>query len=302
MPRYANRRISKKYTKTKRKPYRRPARPSKKYGGKSSLKKMLNLVSTKKRDTMLTYSNTSASKPAGDTAYGAHDATLIGGQSYIFPWIATARPAITTDNNAGFPIDQACRTASTCYMRGLKERITMQTNTGSAWQWRRICFTMKGDQLYSTDGSNLRWSLMANEVGGVTGMVRVLNSVSGSNAGSTLVDLIFRGKFGQDWNNVMSAPLDQNLITVKYDKTRSIQSGNDDGILPTYSRWDPMVKNFISGDDENGGFEDTRRYSAGGKAGMGDYYVVDIINSALGSAPTDQLILGINSTLYWHEK
>ena len=178
----------------------------------------------------------------------------------------------------------------------------MQTNTGSAWQWRRICFTMKGDNLYQTDGSNLRWSLMATEVGGVTGMVRVLNSVSGSTAGSTLVDLLFRGKFGQDWNNLMSAPLDRNQITVKYDKTRTVQSGNSDGVLRTFSRWHPMAHNLVYGDDENGSYEDTRRYSASGKAGMGDYYVVDIVNSALGSDPTDQLILGINSTLYWHEK
>lgn len=252
---------------------------------------------------MLTWSNTTVNAPSGGVDYTPTDAVLIGGQSYIFPWIASARPALNAAGQSGVPIEAAVRTKTTCFMRGLKERITVQTNTGSCWQWRRICFTMKGNLLYGSDGTNLRWSLLQTDVGrGAQGMVRVVNSVTGSQPGTNLIDILFKGRNGKDWNNVMSAPTDNTQVTIKYDKTRTIQSGNDDGILRTFSRWHPMGKNLVYNDDEAGSTEEVGRYSVPGKQGMGDYYVVDFVNSAFGSAPTDRMVLGINSTLYWHEK
>jgi len=182
-------------------------------------------------------------------------------------------------------------------MRGLKERIEIQTNSGQTWQWRRVCFTMKGDALYGTAATNLQWSTQTNQ-----GMVRTVNNISGSSASATLASLIFRGVQRVDWNNFITAPLDRSRVSVKYDQVRSIASGNATGLLRRYQMWHPMNANLQFDDDEDADGEDLATYSVDSKLGMGDYYVVDIFVSAYGSTSTDQLVFGPSATLYWHEK
>lgn len=262
-------------------------------------KKLLNKTSTKKRDTMVTYSNQIASAYPGQSTYTVGPAVLQGaGSVYIFPWIASARPGFV--NNTGDPayaIDMAARTSTSCYMRGLKENVEITTSNGTQWQWRRIAFTLKGGQLWNQETSVIRWSMLTS-----SGMMRNVNGIGGTVVGSNFVDLVFKGTNGVDWVDIMNAPMDTLRITPKYDKTRIIQSGNASGVMRKYNIWHPMNKNLQFADEEDGGGLDLGRYSTSGRYGMGDYYVVDIIKSADGSQSTDQLKFGPQASLYWHEK
>ena len=259
---------------------------------------MINATSRKKRDTMLCYSNTTAKAPNGGSTYLATDAVLTGGNAYIFPWVATARPALhKTAALPGSILEQSIRTATTCYMRGLKETINMQFSSSAAWQWRRICFTQKGDFLLRQANSVAMFYDQET-----TGVQRVVNNANGQQLGNSIVGLIFKGTQGVDWNNWCNAPTDTSQINVYYDKTRILQSPNSNGTTKTVKMWHPMNKNLVYGDKEIGDSGAYTPFSQDGRAGMGDYYVIDIIQTQVGSTATDTLTWGPNATLYWHEK
>ena len=59
-----------------------------------------------------------------------------------FIWCATARDR--TAGVSGSPNANSVRESDLVFMRGLKERITIATDSDMSWRWRRICFTKKG--------------------------------------------------------------------------------------------------------------------------------------------------------------
>lgn len=246
---------------------------------------------------MLVSTNTTASTPSGGTTFTNQTAVLVGGNTYIFPWVATARDN-TIGTSSGNVFNTADRTATTCYMRGLKERIQIQTNTGMPWQWRRICFTMKGDGIYV-------WNETAYKLAQETsiGWARVVsNTGTASNLYNYMIPLLFKGQRDVDWNNPFNAKTDNSRLSIKYDKTVSIRSGNAQGMMREFQRWHPMNRNLVYDDDENGEQKAESTYSVTGKAGMGDYYVVDIIAAGSGSTSSDQMSFNPSATLYWHER
>lgn len=246
---------------------------------------------------MMSYSNVTVANPINGQTYAAGPAVLRGDQTYIFAWIPTARDLIRADQEPNTPVWLAGRTSQTCYMRGLKEAINVRTNSGSSWQWRRICFTMKGPNFigYATTGSNL-WQETSN------GMVRTMNNINTKPLGNEILAQLFRGAQNQDWINVFNAQTDTTKFTIKYDRTISIASGNEQGLVRTYKHWYPMNKNLVYNDDENADGVLTSYTSTSGKPGMGDYYVVDFFQPADGADASDTLALLPEATLYWHEK
>lgn len=247
---------------------------------------------------MLCYTNTTASAPVAGATYAQQPAVLIGGQTYIFPWIPTARDMNVGDGTSNTIIDPAGRTESTCYMRGLKESINVRTNSGHSWQWRRVCFTMKGPELV-TDNNTSPYQFFTQTN---NGMVRTMNNINGNAKGDRLLSILFRGQQNVDWINVFNAPLDTKRLSIKYDKTRTIASGNEYGLVRTYRHWHPMNKNLHYDDDERGGSVGVDFMSAFGQAGMGDYYVIDFIQPSADATSVDTISLLPEATLYWHEK
>lgn len=63
-----------------------------------------------------------------------------------------------------------------------------------------------------------------------------------------------------------------------------------------------MNKNLVYDDDESGEQEQGAYTSVDSKAGMGDYYVLDLVQSGTGGSTSDLFLITANSTLYWHEK
>lgn len=253
---------------------------------------------------MMCLTNSTASYQTGNTTYNNSAAVITGGladtTAATFLWCSTARDNTTALNgSAGTKFSLAARTASACYMVGLSEKIEIQCNTGMPWQWRRICFTSKGGSLVPQTTS----FTSASETSG--GYARMMNQIAGNpalNPQYLLYTIIMKGQVGTDWVDPITAPTDNSRVTIKYDKTITLSSGNEDGFIRTYKRWHPMGKTLVYDDDELGGGTNPGIYSVDGKAGMGDYYVVDIFRARQGSTASDQLSVRPQATLYWHEK
>lgn len=262
-----------------------------------SRKALLNVTSRKKRDTMQSWSNTT---PSGDQeTYFNVPAVITGGSSTVasFVWCATARSNdLINGGGPGNVFDAATRTATTCFMRGLSEKIEIQVVDGLPWQWRRICITAKGLQLAVQESSTFQLRSLTS-----SGYQRTVNQIRGGTQGA-FEGVLFKGIFGQDWFDQMLAPIDTNRVTVKYDKTITIASGNDEGCIRKFNRWHGMNHNLVYDDDELGGGTAGDDFSAQGKAGMGDYYVIDYFRPRNGATIDNQLLFCPNATLYWHEK
>lgn len=265
-------------------------------------KRILNVTSRKKRDTMLSWTKKSDSTSNVIGPYIMDSLPGNGGGTNVFLWMPTFRDIEKGLSGAPATIsDTATRTATTCYMRGLKENIEIQTSSGMAWQWRRICFTSKDPS--SVYGSQI--SVALDTSNGYARYVRQLASadVNDSAALEILRGIVFRGVLGRDWSSYITAPADNTRVTVKYDRTMTFQSGNQTGVVRKIKMWHPMNSNLVYDDDENGGSSSyLNGFSTGGKAGMGNYFVMDIFMPGIGATSTDKLSFDPQATLYWHEK
>lgn len=286
------------YTGRGRPPRRR--RYTKKRSTVMSKKRILNATSTKKRNTMLSWSNTTSS--GASQTVGVGSGIVTASTSGIFVWCPTAQQF----NSDSLSRNQASRSATTCYMVGLKENIRIQTSSGVPWFHRRICVTLRGTNYFNVTApgdtpvqttqpyvstSNGYERLWLN--GYVNGQPQTISGQFG---------LLFRGIQGQDWNDPITAAMDTTRVDVKFDKTWKIQSGNNNGIVRERKMWHKMGHNIVYDDDESGSSEQTSVYSVDSKQGMGDYFVIDIIQSGLGGTSSDLLSINATSTLYWHEK
>jgi hypothetical protein len=264
-----------------------------------STRSILNKTSRKKKDTMLCVTNTTPTVPSGSSTYNPAPAVLNAGGTYMFPWICTWRD----NGGAGTIYDDAVRSSTTCYMRGLKEKINLVSNDGTQWLWRRICFTYKGGDFYGKTATGYALALTSS----TNGFQRVVNDIN--NAGSSgqplrteFLNVMFRGGNTIDWNNVFTAPLNTTRVSVRYDKVTSLSSGNAAGKNMIFNRWHGMNKNLVYDDDEDGQETNPGAASVGGKPGMGDYYVIDFFQSGPAASSGSQLAFAPEATLYWHEK
>lgn len=204
--------------------------------------------------------------------------------------------------------DRQLRTASTCYMNGFSENLRVSTSSALPWFHRRICFTLKGvntfNQQLNSDNSTIGieyrpWVASSN------GMQRLwlnqeINTMPNTMRASW--ELMFAGTLDEDWNDLIAAPLDTSRVSVKFDKTWILQSGNERGIVRERKLWHPMKKNLVYADEESGNEMKTSFISTTAKPGMGDYYIVDIIQPGTGGVAGDRIELQANSALYWAEK
>lgn len=260
---------------------------------------ILNLTSTKKRDTMMSVAASGVTTTTGPiTLTGGTGVNATFGVHFI-PWIATARDLTTSAGIANQ------RTASTCYMVGLREEIRYWTNTSRPWQWRRICFTFKGDSLYKTASG----VTVAPWLETSTGWTRLLFNLSASTAtadqlavGQNYVNHIFQGSYGTDYGDIFHAKTDTRIITPKFDRIRTIKSTNNSGTLGEAKMWHGMRHNINYEDDEVGDEVATAFVSTEGKPGMGDYYVLDMFKCHADGTTSDSFSFYPTSSLHWHEK
>lgn len=267
-----------------------------------STKSVLNKTSRKKRDTMTSVSNTS-STGAYQALFPNGPLVVRGDSNSATLWCATARN-LARDGGLNTITDVGARTSSTCYMRGVSEHLRIQTNSAVPWIHRRICFTLKGDRFDSPYTGDTNVASPYIDIGG-TGMQRSwqnLSVIGASGLYTAITNWVFRGTAGKDWTDVMTGPIDTARVTLKYDRVRTYQSGNQNGFVRSIKLWHPMNKNLVYDDDENGESNSTRYLSVESKAGMGDYYVLDFFAPGGTRTASDLLTVQTDSTLYWHEK
>lgn len=269
-----------------------------------SRKALLNITSRKKRDTMLTWSNTVGSgATTGNNQVLAPGALVVRGDQYCFSlWCPTARDLTTGTGNVGSVAFEAQRTATTCFMRGLKENIKVSTNTGACWMWRRICFTARSGNLIGDSSGTNPFKPYVDTSNGIGRQFFNLSINNQSLYLTTLKGLLFRGVETVDWNDILTAPVDNIRVDLKYDKYMKISSGNANGQVRDYRFWNGMNKNLVYDDDENGDVMSQAYYSVDDKRGMGDFYVLDIIVPAPNTTSSDILYASSTASLYWHEK
>lgn len=269
-----------------------------------SKKRMLNVTSIKKRDTMMTFSNTNGNGLSQSIALG--NLNVNGTSAAFVLFCPTARTLVQFGGGSNTIVQESARTATTCFMRGYKENIRVQTSSGLPWLWRRICFRYRGlTPFIAVASSDTPTQPPGNYVETSNGYQRLaFNQYVNNQPGTTGAQksVLFKGTEGVDWNDVMTAPIDTRRVDLSYDKYRRISSGNSNGILRDYKIWMPMNKNISYQDDEQGEVETTSAYSVADKRGMGDYYVLDIIQPGYGGAAADIITIGYEASLYWHEK
>lgn len=292
------RRKSTKAPRRARAPARR--RYTKKRSTVVSKRRILNTTSRKKRNGMLTWSNTTAAGASRPVAIG--NAYVSANNVGVFVFSPTA---MHLDNDSLLR-NTAARTASTIYAKGISEKIRIQTSSGIPWFHRRVCFTIKGNTAFNTvqsgDTPTVSWAPYTDTT---NGMERLMLNEDVNNMAITLgaqYALLFKGVQGVDWNDTIIAPLDTSRITVKFDKTWTYQSGNNNGIVRERKLWHGMNHNLVYDDDEAGEGMITSYFSVDSKAGMGDYYIVDFFQAGQGGVGSDLISINMNSTMYWHEK
>lgn len=287
----------------KMRPYRRTRRT---YRPKLTRKRILNITSRKKRDTLLTASNTSTTGSTSPTNLGDFYVSATNGAQTL--WAPTARTFIQAAGGAATTVQEAMRTASVCYMRGVKENIRIQTSSGLPWLWRRVCFRFRISQsafstVVSGDTPTQAYSPFIETTS--NGYERLWFNQAVNAMGNTTYaqnDILFKGRQGVDWYDIMTAPVDTRRVDLSYDKTRRIASGNASGVHREYKLWHPMNKNIVYNDDETGENEEGSPYSVRDKQGMGDYIIMDYFSCGIGGTSSDLLNIRSTSSLYWHEK
>ncbi|UOK20974.1 capsid protein [Chifec genomovirus UA13_109] len=266
---------------------------------------ILNVTSRKKRNGMLSWSNTNASTGASATI-GVGSASVTGNVTGLFMFCPTAMNLNQGTTMPNYAINIPERTASQCYMRGFAENLRIQTNSHLAWFHRRICFTYRGlGPLNSINNADTPTQTYAPYIDTTNGMERIWLNMLVNNMQATVSaqwSNIFKGTANQDWNDAVVAPVDTARVDLKFDKTWLIKSGNESGTIVERKLWHPMNKTLVYDDDETGESMVSSYYSVDSRQGMGDYYVYDIFQAGLGGSTSDLINISSNSTLYWHEK
>jgi len=273
-----------------------------------SKRSILNTTSRKKRNDMLTYSNTAADGTIG-TSTLKQPVNVRGNSTFFSIWTPTSMN-MQRDGGLNTINDVAARTSRTCYMRGLSEKLRIQTSSSVPWFHRRICFTstdhswVNAPYRTNADGSTNNLSSFIDVPG--EGMQRQFFNYSDNSTYDTLFsyyqDILFKGQKTTDWNDFMTAKIDTNRVNLKYDRLRTINSGNSSGVARQMSFWHPMNKNLYYSEDEVGETSSAAFASAEGNRGMGNYVVIDIIQAGAAATATDLYRISAEATLYWHEK
>lgn len=271
-----------------------------------SRRAILNTTSRKKRNTMLTYANTSSVNGGPVTpGVGPYVANASNGTAIsIFTPTALDLVSGGTGNTIA---NQAQRTATTCYIVGFSERCRISTTSGLPWFWRRIVFR-------SRDPVFLQYSVSDSPIysGGFSYIDTTTNgpqrafinqSINGANTSLfNMQSLLFSGFVNADWVDPQTATVDTRRVSVISDRRMTIKSGNQVGTVKDFKAFYPYRHNLVYDDDENGEKETTQYFSVTDNAGKGNMHIIDFFTPLGGGTSSDMIQLNTTSTLYWHEK
>lgn len=194
-------------------------------------------------------------------------------------------------------------------MKLYKEKINIVLGAGGVWSWRRIVFTIKGPELRDLlpASTYVGGFDTVNHFTPLPGQpaeqaYRLLQSVP-DDIRPDVEDFLFKGQRGIDWYDPMTAPTERRKITVLADATKSFSPRNESGMVINTTRRYFFNKNIMYDDEEVGNRTVGLGYSTTGKPGMGDVYIWDYVRlETPASSGTASFKMGIEGSLYWHEK
>lgn len=264
----------------------------------TSRRRILNFTSVKKQDNMQPYVVTSPATGAG-TNGPINFAVSSGLRAFVF--MPTAR---TFDVDGVAKDEPSARTKQLTYARGYAEHSRLSLAGSTGWIWRRICFTAKGTNLISGFAAPSGGVVGQNSVYAYTtnGYVRTLYQTTGDPGWVPFYSYLFRGSASIDWNDIMTAKVDTTVVTLKSDRSRVLNPNLNGNKMFDFKDWMPMNHNLMYSDDELGTTLSGSPYSAYGKPGQGDYYVVDLFQPGSGGSSSDNITWQPEGTYYWHEK
>lgn len=278
-------------TRTRRVRTRRPRRSM------ISRRRILNVSSTKKQDAMMPWSSNRNDTPSYTSGPILFDRTLSFNANRTMVFVPTARDrtiAGTSDPNS-----EARRTATSTYARGYAERVTISTNSGLPWRWRRIVFMFKGTSLIADNADQFYYERTTQGMSRLQIPTKTANDV-------TMDQTIFQGSLDVDWASRMDAPLDRTRIKVVSDVTRTFNPGNQTGTSRTFNTFYPINHTLIYNDDEYGNDTLDVYFSSTHPASCGDMYIVDYFSSMALPEPllsgTSQIAVQCEGRYYWHER
>lgn len=273
-----------------------------------SKKRILNVTSRKKKNTMMQYVNTSTNGGSSVTI-GPGPMLVNGSSQYWGVFTPTAMDLTSGANLQNSIVDSSLRTSQTCFIRGYAENIRIETSTGLPWYWRRIVFTAKSSPWFTFSANDTPTQTNSGSTSSIesstNGWERLYFNQFVNNAPDTITLMqrdIFRGEQNRDWSDILTAPIDTARVDLKSDRLRVIKSGNQVGTNRAFKMFYPCNKNLVYNDDESGVVEGTTFSSVQDKRGMGNLHVLDIFLPGTGGTSTDILKLTSTSTMYWHEK
>lgn len=268
---------------------------------------ILNVTSRKKQDNMRAWVQPIASDTALEPVAGGMTFEATSGVSMV-AWRATERQRLTGTNDPATVDDPSSRTSTNCFMRGLRENITLSLLSSHPWVWRRICFKFFGDSFDRNAIDPALANIFAQfSVLTSSGYGRAISTFDDTNAFANdlrtrMQAYIFKGTQSIDWTDVFTAKTDSTRLSIAYDRVTYIRSMNDSPNERRIKLWHPMNKTLIYDEDESGGTQFNGSTSADTRHSMGDYYVIDYFAPCNGSNAGDNLFFEPQSTLYWHER
>lgn len=283
-------------------------RPTYRKKGAMSKKRILNVTSRKKKNTMMQYANTNSTNGTSVTI-GPGSALVNGSSQYWGVFTPTSMDLNSGADVQNSLVDSSLRTSQTCFIRGFAENIRIETSTGLPWYWRRIVFTAKSAVWFNFSPNDTPTQTNSGVTSSIesstNGWERLYFNQYVNASPDTISRMqrdIFRGEQNRDWSDPLTATIDTARVDLKSDRLCVIKSGNQVGTNRSFKVFYPCNKNLTYNDDESGVVEQTSSFSVQDKRGMGNLHVLDIFMPGTGGATGDILKLTSTSTMYWHEK
>jgi len=267
------------------------------YRSKRTRKRILNTTSTKKYDTMLTWSGVPDVTPTS----GAVTIPAAEAVPQIFIWSPTMR---LLSNSTKGTVSYNIRTKSETFAVGCAERMSVIVDDSTPWIWRRICFSIYGADIWNVSGTYYPpWFAAAP-----TGYARYFQNLGGASVSSIQLALqnqlfkaIFRGQRSVDWSNPLMATTRKEGVRIWSDTTQRVESLSDNGTFRFHRRYHRLMKRLRYDDNETGDDVDSTFYSINDRASLGDFLIMDIFGCADNAADSN-LTINSDATYYWHEK
>lgn len=276
-------------------------------------RRILNVSTRKLKDTMPPVVITEG----GFASTPGVPKVMTGQLDYAFAFCASARDSHQL-GPSDFPVGQRGmyqRSLTDVYVRGYKEIVSMATNSGAQWLWRRLVVNMKTPLWKEFPSLTVQREIPLDD-NRTSGQVRTMYNIGATPDGETelakrVYSIIFEGTLDVDWHNVFNAKVDKRFVRVISDKTMPVQSKNDEAVYKNRHFWDPVNKNMHYNEkEEGGGIKDypieereyqQSKFSSDGITGCGDLWVFDFFSCA-SRTTSDELRFQPNGTFYWHER